>query len=70
MIVETNLSKLIRAMSPKLNEGEYVFCTIQNIDTIDRKDTLCEFKVKEGTTIVITKDKAEELKLSYGYVAS
>jgi len=67
---ETNLSKLIRGMSPKLNEGEYVFCTIQDIDTIDRRDTICEFKEKEGTTIVITKDKAEELGLSYGYVAS
>ncbi len=67
---ETNISKLISGMSPKLNQGEYVFCTIKDVDKIDRKDTICEFKEKEGTTIVITKDKAEELELSYGYVAS
>ncbi|RTE52329.1 ACT domain-containing protein [Arenibacter aquaticus] len=67
---ETNISKLIRGMSPKLNEGEHVFCTIQDIETIDRKDTICEFKEKEGITIVIKKDMADELGLSYGYVAS
>jgi len=67
---ETNISKLILEMSPELNQGKYVFSTVQNMDYIDRKDTICEFKEKEGTTIVIEKNKADHLNLSYEYVAS
>ena len=57
-------------MSPVLNHGEYVFSTVQNLDRIDRKDTICEFKENEGTTIVIEKNKADQLKLPYEYVAA
>ena len=70
MAGQTNLSKLIKEMTPKLNDGEYVFSTIEDISKIDRNDTICEFKEKEGTTIVIEKKKADKLKLSYEYVAS
>lgn len=42
-------------MTPKLNDGEYVFSTINDVSKIDRRDTICEFKEKEGTTIVIEK---------------
>ncbi|MCM4153919.1 ACT domain-containing protein [Arenibacter sp. N53] len=67
---ETNISKLIQGMSPKLNKGEYVFCTVDDISKIDRKETICEFKEKEGTTIVIARHRADELNLPYGFVAS
>lgn len=67
---ETNIAKLIHGMSPKLNEGEYVFCTVNDISTVDRNDTICEFKEKEGTTIVISRNKADELNLPYAFVAS
>lgn len=70
MAGETNLSELIKGMTPKLNDGEYVFSTIQDVSTIDRKNTICEFKEKEGITIVIAKEKADELKLEYDYIAS
>ena len=67
---ETDISMLIHDMSPELNPGEYVFSTVQNMDFIDRKYTICEFKEKEGTTVVIEKHKADQLKLPYEYVAS
>ncbi|CAM1353368.1 MULTISPECIES: ACT domain-containing protein [Tenacibaculum] len=67
---EKDLSKLIQGMTPELNKGDYVFSTIKDESFIKRKDTICEFKEKEGTTIVIEKKKADELKLKYDYIAS
>ncbi|MGY6648337.1 ACT domain-containing protein [Wenyingzhuangia sp. IMCC45574] len=70
MVGETNLSELIKGMTPKLVEGEYVFSTIKDINKIDRKDTIGEFKESEGTTIIIEKTKADQLNLDYEYIAS
>tara|TARA_R110002050_G_scaffold39093_1_gene96155 strand:+ start:151 stop:549 length:399 start_codon:yes stop_codon:yes gene_type:complete len=70
MAGETNLSQLLKGMTPKVHDGEYVFSTVQDLSKIDRRDTICEFKEAEGTTIVIEKQKADELHLSYEYIAS
>lgn len=70
MTGEKKLSELIKGMTPKLNAGEYVFSTIKDISKIDRENTICEFKEEEGTTIVIEKNKADELNLKYEYIAS
>ena len=67
---KANLYQLLKEMTPKLNDGEYVFSTIKDLSIIDRKDTICEFKEKEGTTIVIEKKRADELNLHYEYIAS
>jgi hypothetical protein len=67
---ETNLAQLIKGMSPKLNAGEYVFVTVNDLHNIDRNDTICEFREKEGITIVISKKRADELKLPYEHIAS
>ena len=44
MAGETNLAELLKGMTPKLIDGEYVFSTIKDISIIDRKDIICEFK--------------------------
>ena len=67
---ETNLGKLIKQMKPVLNEGEFVFATVVNTEDISRKHTICEFKETEGTTLVLERRKADELNLSYNYIAS
>ena len=70
MAGETNLETLIKGMKPILNTGDYVFCTVKNLENINRNDTVCEFKEIEGTTIVIERNKADILKLKYNYIAS
>lgn len=67
---ERDLVKLVREMKPELNDGDYVFLSVKNLNEIDRKDTLCEFKEKEGTTVVVEKSKADQLNLTYEFVAS
>lgn len=70
MAGETNLSELIKSMTPKLHVGDYVFSTVKDISSIDRNAPICEFKEAEGTTVVIERKKADQLNLSYSYVAS
>ena len=56
---ETNLDKLIKEMKPELNVGEYVFSSVSSIDTIKKEYILCEFKEKEGITIVLERQHAD-----------
>ena len=69
MAGETDLSELITGMVPKLNKGEYVFCSVNDINKIERSVTIREVKEVEGTT-VLERNKADELKLKYDYVAA
>jgi len=70
MAGETNLNQLIKNMSPQLNEGDYVFVTVIDASRIDRNVALCEFKEREGTTLVLQREKAVALGLKYNFVAS
>ena len=67
---ETNLQALISNMEPVLNEGEYVFSTVTDIDAIPRKDTICEVKEKEGVTVILSIENAKKLGLPYTFVAA
>lgn len=70
MTAKTNLSELIKNMDPTLHEGDYIFATLKDVAAIDRADTICEFKEKEGTTLVIEKEKADKLNISYRAVSA
>ena len=70
MAGEENINELIKKMSPRLNKGDYVFSTVKKLSKINRKDTLCEFKEEEGTTVIMEKSKADELDLNYEFIAS
>jgi len=66
----TNLEELIANMEPVLNEGEYIFATVKEIDAIPRSLTICEVKEKEGITVVLKKQDAQRLGLSFEFIAS
>lgn len=67
---ETNISELVKNMSPYLNTGDYVFSSIKDISSIKREDTICEFKEQEGITVIIEKHKADKYHLDYDYIAA
>lgn len=70
MAGETNLDTLLRNMTPLLNEGDYVYCTVTDIDTIDIKNVLGIFKEEEAVTVVLKKEIADQLDLKYEYIAA
>jgi len=66
----TDLQALIKNMEPVLNEGEYVFASVSDIEAIPRAITICEIKEKEGMTVVVSKENAEKLGLPISFIAS
>ena len=67
---ETKLSKLIKGIAPKLNEGEYVFVSVPDLSGIERSHTICVFRETEGVSLVMERKRADELKLKYEFAAS
>ncbi len=57
-------------MSPKLNPGEYVFCTIAGLKGIELSEIIGLFREDEAITIIIKKEIADHLHLPYTYVAA
>ncbi len=57
-------------INPKLNEGKYVFCSVENIEKIEIKNLVGSFKENEGYTIILSKKEAINLGLTYSFVAA
>lgn len=67
---ETNLATLLKTLKPKLNNGEFVFCAIEDTSTVDLNETVLFFKEEEAFTIIIKKETADSAKLDYSGVFS
>jgi hypothetical protein len=67
---ESDLKIILKTIKPVLNEGEYVFCIVPGNHNIRENDILSSFKEKEGTTIILSKTKADELRLPYFFVSA
>lgn len=67
---EKKLETLIKEMKPYLNNGEYVFTTISHLKDINPEDIIGQFKEKEGITLILERKKADQLNLSYNFIAS
>lgn len=67
---ETDLSTLLKNMTPLLHDGDYVFCMITTLTNIDINEIIASFKETEGITIILKKETADKLKLDYSYIAA
>jgi hypothetical protein len=70
MAGEKDLYKLLKSMQPMHNPGEFVFCTCKALAAINQDDAVLIFKEREGYTIILEKETADRLKLSYSFIAS
>ncbi len=68
MAGENNLNILLKTMEPFLNEGNYVFCTIDDLASVNQKELVFCFKEKEAITIAVRKEFADKNKLEYSMV--
>ncbi|WP_449433139.1 ACT domain-containing protein [Pseudomonas putida] len=67
---EKSIIALLRGMSPILNEGDYVFCTVENEAALQGAEVLGTFREKEGLTTIIERERADALGLEYSFVAA
>ncbi|MDO5614949.1 MAG: ACT domain-containing protein [Cruoricaptor ignavus] len=70
MAGETNLDTLLKTMKPTLNAGDYVFCTVQDLQKVTISDIILYFREDEGFTIILEKKVADRCQLSYTFIAS
>ena len=57
-------------MKPKLNAGEYVFCTVDKLPAVHLPDIIGFFKEAEGYTLILNKETADDLNLTYNYLTA
>ncbi|WP_405118899.1 ACT domain-containing protein [Pseudomonas leptonychotis] len=70
MTGETSLTTLIRSMTPVLNEGAYVFCSLTDAAQLQGAQALGSFQEREGLTVILQRQQAEHLQLKIDYVAA
>ena len=65
---ESDLTLLLASMSPELHDGSYVFVVDEGHG--GRDEAVVVVVEAEGTTLVLRRERADELGLTYGFVAS
>ncbi|PRB49104.1 acetyltransferase [Pseudomonas sp. MYb2] len=70
MAGETSLTTLLRSMSPQLNAGEYVFCTLPVGQLPSGVQIIGSFREEEGLTVILERSDAEQAGFSFDYVAA
>jgi hypothetical protein len=61
----TDLKRLLRAMSPRLAEGEYVFCVFPSRRIPRTLAPVCTFQEAEGTSAICPRRDADRLGIPY-----
>lgn len=70
MAGETSLTTLLRSMTPLLNEGAYVFCSLTDATQLQGVQPLGSFQEREGLSVILQRQQAEQLQLEIDYVAA
>ncbi|MHB2140542.1 ACT domain-containing protein [Pseudomonas monsensis] len=70
MAGETSLTTLLRSMSPQLNAGEYVFCTLVDGQLPEGLEIVGSFREQEGLTLILERSQAERAGFGFDYVAA
>ena len=70
MAGETALATLLRSMSPHLNDGDYVFCTLPDNRIPPGCEVIGSFREQEGLTLILERRQAEQAGLTFDYVAA
>ncbi|MCP4340394.1 MAG: ACT domain-containing protein [Desulfobulbaceae bacterium] len=60
------LDELLKSMSPEIQSGEYVFCTVEgDYSHYAHLSPLAFFVESEGLTLIVSVDSAEKAQLAY-----
>jgi hypothetical protein len=59
----SDLSMILKHLHPVLHEGEYVFCSRDNLEHIELKDVLMLFQENEGVTLILESEKAKNYSI-------
>ena len=70
MTGETDLAKLLKGMKPERQPGEYVFCLVNTLEQAFKLNPICTFQEREGTTVILPKQIADENVLVYSVVCA
>jgi len=70
MTGEKDLTQLLKTMTPLLNDGDYVFCMVKDIDNIPQNQVVSFFREREGITVILEKSVADSLGLPYAYISA
>jgi hypothetical protein len=70
MTGETSLPTLLRHLTPVLQDGAYVFCTVTATYEVPLAEVLGTFREAEGLTLILPQATADRLALPYDYVAT
>lgn len=68
MTGETDLNKLLQGMNPERNEGEYVYCLFNSMDSAMANRPVCLFQEREGITAILPRQIADEANIPYSTV--
>ena len=66
----SDLSQLIENISPELQEGDFVFVSVSDLNVIPQSTIQGLIREKEGTSVILNRQTADNLKLQYNFIAS
>lgn len=61
-----DINELLQSMSPEIQQGEYVFCTVNGaLSDYANLNPLASFIESEGLTLILEKNSADKAQITY-----